>query len=316
MILTIALSPSIEKNILLDELKMGQDNKMSYHDFTLGESAIYSAYMVRLLQGEPYLLGFAGGMGGRYIKYFTDKQKIKSDLLWKEGETRSITKIVEADGRETRLLNPGFSYDEQDVKNFKLKFNSHIKDMYGVIINNHPTDNTYAKEMLEVSLRLSAEYRLKTIISLSGSELKHALLFKPYAMALTQKDICDLGIKASEEKEQINLAHEMLINDKIHMLYFLKNQCLYAVTKNKMAKVELDKEVQNEKRMKDMLTGVLGVCVSRKYEMEKTLRLMGAVIKAADFNQFPLICTRKEVNDQTNKVTLIELYNSRNGYLI
>jgi 1-phosphofructokinase len=315
MILTVALSPSIEKNISLDELNIGEDNHITYHDFIIGDSAVYSAYMIKLLQGEPYLIGFAGGISGRYIKYFTDRNKIKSDLLWKEQESRSVTTILDQTGQTTRLINHGFSYDEQDVKNFKLKFNSHIKDMYGVIINNH-VDNPYTREMLDASLKFAAKNQLKTIIALSGEELRHALHYKPYALVMTKPDLKMLNIYYEDEIAQVKALHASLINDKIHMLFYQHEGQLYAVTKNKIAKVIFEKQDAKDIRMKDMLTGVLGVCVSRKYEMEKTLRLMGAVIDVADFSQYPQVCTRKEVMTQRSKISLIELYNQRNGYIV
>lgn len=315
MILTIALSPTIEKHIKLDALNIGQDNDISYHDFMIGGCAVYSAYMIKLLQGEPYLIGFAGGIGGRYIKYFTDKYRIKSDLLWKEQETSSITTIIDQNGVKTKLLNHGFGYDYQDVKNFRLKFNSHLKDMYGVIINNHVEDpNT--REMIDDSLKLAEKHQLKTIISLTGEDLKHAMHFKPYAMVLTNEDLQTLNILFDDEIAQLEALHETLINDKIHMLFYMHASSLYAVTKNKIAKVDLQHSLPDDYRIKDMLTGVLGVCMSRKYEMEKTLRLMGAVIDVAEFDNYPQICTRNAVMKQRKKVTLVEIYNQRNGYII
>ena len=82
-----------------------------------------------------------------------------------------------------------------------------------------------------------------------------------------------------------------------------------------MAKVQVENSFKNNSRIKDMLTGVLGVCISRKYEMEKTLRLMAAVMKVADFDGYPNICTRKQVSSEVKKIVLAELYNKRNGYL-
>jgi len=316
MILTIALNPSVEKYIYLNELAVGEENPIEDYLVSLGESAIYSAYMIKLLQGEPYLLGFAGGIGGRYIKYFADKNRIKSDFLWKDQETRTLTKIIGDDGKETILSNDKFTYEAIDVKNFKLKFNSHLKDMYGVIINNFPSDNPYVKEILEACFTLSKQNQMKTILSLSGDELRHALHYRPYALILTESDLRDLNILYSDEKEQLEALHTMLLNDKIQMLYYQGDKELIAITKNKFAKVSFQKTLTNDKRMKDLLTGVLGVCVSRKYEMEKTLRLMGAVVKVTDFSLFPAVCTRKGVAEELNKVSLIELYNQRNGYLI
>ncbi len=56
MILTIALNPSVDKYIYLNKLEVGEVNEVEEYDLALGESAIYSAYMIKLLQGEPYLL--------------------------------------------------------------------------------------------------------------------------------------------------------------------------------------------------------------------------------------------------------------------
>ncbi len=188
--------------------------------------------------------------------------------------------------------------------------------MYGVIINNYPSDNPYIKEILDLCLTLSNLNHMKTILSLSGNELRHALHYRPYALIVTRSDLRDLNILYSQEKEQLEALHIMLMNDKIQMLYYQDDKELVAVTKNKIAKVVFQESLEDDKRMKDLLTGVLGVCVSRKYEMEKTLRLMGAVINVTDFKLFPAVCTRKHVAAELGKISLVELYNQRNGYLI
>ncbi|MBC7958646.1 MAG: hypothetical protein H7X94_02160, partial [Vallitaleaceae bacterium] len=90
MILITTLNLFVHKTAVVDGLDVNGINAIQDHRMVVGDSAIYSALIIKILQGEPYVLGIAGGIGGRFIKNFMDKNRIKSDLLMKEQETRSV----------------------------------------------------------------------------------------------------------------------------------------------------------------------------------------------------------------------------------
>ena len=136
MILTVALNPVVEKTAVIDGLEIDGINQIQDYRLVLGPSAIYSAYIIKLLQGEPYVIGFAGGIGGRYIKNFMEKNRIKSDLLWKDRESRSVLRIIDSVyNTKTILVDNTFSYDEKDKKNIKHKLQLLLKDTEVVIVN-------------------------------------------------------------------------------------------------------------------------------------------------------------------------------------
>ena len=54
--------------------------------------------------------------------------------------------------------------------------------------------------------------------------------------------------------------------------------------------------------------GGLAIGVKRKYEFERTLKLMSAVRYSISEADYPLLCKRKEVDVQMNRVRVVDYY--------
>lgn len=317
MILITTLNLFVHKTAVVDGLEVNGINAIQDHRMVVGDSAIYSALIIKILQGEPYVLGIAGGIGGRFIKNFMDKNRIKSDLLMKEQETRSVLKIIDSvHMTETTFVDDTFSYDEVDMKNLKHKFMNNIKDANTVIINSNPLNDDIAHRILEEVMFLAHEHGQKTITSLTGTELRKALEQRPYAVVINEVDLKELILDEFGEMEDESYVVEALqtLANKYHVKYLVldntRNKNIYVFAKHKICCAKYGKFVKETEDLgtKDFLVGALAICISRKYEIEKMTKLLAAVRAAIKTEHFPKICLRKDVDDLYNKMKLVEIF--------
>jgi 1-phosphofructokinase len=315
LILTLALNPSIEKTAVIDGFEINDSNSIQDYRLTLGQGAIYSATIIKLLQGDPYVIGFAGGIGGRYIKNYMDKRKIKSDLIWKDCETRSILTIIDSiNATKTKLIDNTFFYDTYDFKNIKYKFHKHIKLADTIIISQSNEDSDISSKIVDELLLSSKENHSKVIVSLEGVQLRKSFNRSPYAVVINKEDLPELEEEFGEDMEEnLEIFRQMIIRNKIKYILYDDHKSLYLVAKNKIGKVNyISKHEESEQyKNKDFIVGALAVCTSRKYEMEKALRVIGATKQAVNLDNYPEICTRKEIDIIAHKMKFVEIYNHK-----
>ncbi|MCT4597029.1 MAG: PfkB family carbohydrate kinase [Vallitalea sp.] len=321
MIVTIALNPSINKLAVIDGLEVNSINNVQDYRICLGESTIYSAYTTKILQGEPYVLGFIGGIGGRYIKNFMEKSRIKSDMVFNLGESKSIYKIVDSiNGTETTLLDNGLRVDERDTKNFKHKLQNHIKDAKVMIIGGELPKGTDFS-LVEDIITLAKKNNLKIISAMKGQELRKSLSLNPYGVKVSKDTIAELKIFDSLEEDTnyiIKELYKILVNNRIHyMVYDAFDEGIYVISKSKICKVICDEciDISDGLGASDSLVGAFAVSIERKYEQEKMAKLIMATNISVKNSKHPNICSRKDIDFYYNKVKIVEIMNKKQGYI-
>jgi fructose-1-phosphate kinase PfkB-like protein len=317
VVLIVALNLFVHKTAIVDGLEINGANNIQDYRLVVGDSAVYSAYIIKLLQGEPYVLGIAGGIGGRYIKNYMDKSRIKSDLLWKETETSSELKIIDSiNMTETTFIDDNFGFDDHDMKNLKHKFQNNIKDANTVLISSKMIPDGSTNKIIEDIMLISKLNNQKIVISLSGIELRKTLELHPYAAVINSNDLTELELEDIHEEKLLLIAlRGIALTYKIKYLIYDNNQNknIYLISKNKIcsAKYGIFVKEPDDSKSKDLIAGVLAMGVARKYEPEKLIKLIAAVKGATQYSNYPRICQRKEVDDLYNKMKLVEIYNSQ-----
>ncbi len=321
MILIATLNLFVHKTAIVDGMEVDSMNTIQDQRLVVGESAIYSALMIKVLQGEPYVLGIAGGISGRFIKNFMDKNRIKSDLLWKERETRSVLKIIDSvQMTETTFVDDTFNYDELDLKNLKHKFLVKLRDANTVIINSMSLHDEMPQRILHELFLQTKEHQQKVIISLTGEELRKALAFSPYGVVIQEEDLKELLIQEfQDEVILIETLQKLALQYNIKYLVFdnKKNKNIYVFSKNKICSAKYGKFVKDmeEQGSKDLLVGALAISLSRKYEIEKITKLLAAIKGAMKWEEYPKVCARKDVDNLYHKMKLVEIYNSNSDHV-
>ncbi len=318
MIVILALNPSINKTAVVNGLEVDTDNEVIDYRITLGNSPVYTAYTIKLLQGEPHILGFIGGFGGRYIKSFLDKNRIKSDFVWINGETKSIYNIIDSvNGTHTTMLDYGTSIEKQNLKNLKYKVYNHIKDAkVGVLSGEMPYGTDF--DRIEEYIQSMNDKHTKLVIGLKGQALRKSLAYHPYAVKIDKDSIKDLDIRFNNKETMLKALYQILLDNNLHyLIYDAHNEGIYMLSKNKIILAVYNQEIEilDESYTSDAMIGGIAVGLERKYELEKLAKLAAGINYAVTKVTYPNICERKDIDYYKKKVRIIEIMSHANGWI-
>lgn len=121
MIVTITMNPAIDKTIEIDELKIGDLNRIKKVEIDAGGKGINVSKTIFELGGESLATGFLAGNAGKTIENVLNSTGIKTDFIWVEGETRTNTKVFESSGTLTELNEAGVVIPREKLEELKEK---------------------------------------------------------------------------------------------------------------------------------------------------------------------------------------------------
>ncbi|HEY7856114.1 MAG TPA: 1-phosphofructokinase family hexose kinase [Terriglobales bacterium] len=107
MICTVSLNPAIDKYLRLPRLARGRHLEVAEVITSAGGKAINVAGVLRTLGETVELVGLLGGFTGAYILQAVEREGIRAHPVAIQAITRTAFVIVEEDGTETEVVEPG-----------------------------------------------------------------------------------------------------------------------------------------------------------------------------------------------------------------
>lgn len=315
MILTVALNPSVVRNITLDEYNEGKFNLAKEDNLTIGDCGIYSAYVIKVMQGEPYVMGISGGIGGRFIKNYLDRNHIKTDFLQVHHEAKSY--IIIKNSKENNLMKI-LSHNEDITKgnfiNIKHKINHHIDKTSIIVISG--SDNHLGRILDEIH-SLSKDTK-KIIIGATGPVIKECCNKSIYGAVFLKSELKYLeidGLTDEYTSENLERIKGFQKKHKIKYLIIQGEEEIYGITKNKICKINYKKQEGDYPIVKSMILGGLAIGIRRNHTIERTMKLIGSIANGANISEYPYVISRKAIDKGLKQVKIIDVYNNKNGYL-
>ncbi|HVA64170.1 MAG TPA: hexose kinase [Terriglobales bacterium] len=121
MICAVSLNPAVDKYLRLPALRRGEHLEAEEVIASAGGKAINVAGVLRVLGEEVELLGFFGGFTGDYILREVAREGIHADPVAVPGLTRTAFVLVEADGTETEVVEPGAPVSAEAIAALRAK---------------------------------------------------------------------------------------------------------------------------------------------------------------------------------------------------
>lgn len=190
MILTITPNPSLDISYFIDNLKIGEANRVKKLIKTAGGKGINVSKVLNQLGSDVLATGFIGGANGIYIKNAMDELNINSNFTTIKGETRlSLTISHDSQITEIREAGPFISKNELDsfLDDLKNINNANVVSCSGSL----PIG--LGLEFFDLLLEIFNDK--KFIIDTSGEMLKYIVLEsknKPYAIKPNIDEIKDI----------------------------------------------------------------------------------------------------------------------------
>ena len=133
MIYTVTLNPALDYDIYMDSFQETELNFSKEVNIRAGGKGINVSKVLSNLGIESEALGFTAGFTGDFIKRDLEKQKIKTDFVELDGNTRINVKINNS-GKETEIA--GLSPDIiPEAKKLLLEKIKHLKDGDMIILS-------------------------------------------------------------------------------------------------------------------------------------------------------------------------------------
>lgn len=107
MIVTVTMNPAIDKTVEIARFQHGGLNRIQKAEYDAGGKGINVSKTIYELGGNSVAAGFLGGNTGRTIEKVLREAGISCDFVRVDGETRTNTKVFEADGTLTELNEQG-----------------------------------------------------------------------------------------------------------------------------------------------------------------------------------------------------------------
>ncbi len=188
MIYTVTLNPSIDYIVHVDELKLGELNRMKMDLKLPGGKGINVSRILEQLKSPTTALGFLGGFTGRFISECLEKEGIKNAFTLIAQDTRINIKLKSQEETEINGLGPMITDEEiQQLKNTLKK----VKTEDTVIFSGStPPDfpQNFYTELIEIIKANGAEF----VIDTTGPDLLRAIRHKPLLIKPNKEELAEL----------------------------------------------------------------------------------------------------------------------------
>jgi 1-phosphofructokinase family hexose kinase len=127
MIVTVNINPAIDRVLWIGDLSIrGTIRAKAALDCIGGKGADTSLVLSRL-GAEHLLVSFLAGEYGKLLEKMYEQNQINSQIIWKSGETRVVTVIIETEQKMmTQISQPGFMVSKDEYKQFMQVFEDSI----------------------------------------------------------------------------------------------------------------------------------------------------------------------------------------------
>ncbi len=186
MIYTLTLNPSLDRTLVIPELKVGAYNRGQATRLNLGGKGINVSRTLRELGEESVIVGYFAGYTGKILLQGLRNNNFCLEALDLQGETRSNITLIESNsGRWTKLNEFGPEVSKEKANALMNLVQSHAKkgDVW-VLSGSLPRGlqaDFYAQIIAVVKENGGAAF-----LDASGSSLAHGYQAAPYLLKINQ----------------------------------------------------------------------------------------------------------------------------------
>ncbi len=199
MIYTVTLNPSIDYIVRVPSLTLGELNKMDSDMKVPGGKGINVSRILHELGMETTALGFLGGFTGKFIFDWLEKDKVKSDFIPINDDTRINIKIKSDE--ETEINGRGPEIIESEAKKLKEQISLLTPEDTVVFSGSKPPSlpDHFYKELVEIVSRKNIPF----VIDTTGQDLMDALPYHPLLVKPNKEELSELFQATLKSKKDV-----------------------------------------------------------------------------------------------------------------
>lgn len=202
MITTVTANPAIDFTIVVENLKVGQINRVIRSRVDAGGKGINVAKNLKIFGDEVVALGFLGP-NANYIVDYLKNEDIKAEFVKIKNETRTNIKIDDISKMETTELNEDGHFVSQEEIELLKKLILKYSKMSGVLVLSGSLPQGVEKTFYRDVMREVKSDSLKVILDADKEALLYGISEKPYMIKPNVKELEDLVGKKLQTLEEI-----------------------------------------------------------------------------------------------------------------
>jgi 1-phosphofructokinase len=281
-IITVTLNPAIDKTVEINDLKVGNVNRISSVRVDAGGKGINVSKVIKSLGGESLALGILAGRNGEFINAYLDSLNIDNEFIFVEGETRTNLKVIDTFNHSNTDINePGNPVKPEDLSRAQESIFREINEK-SILILSGSVPEGIPKNIYGSWIITAKQLGAKTILDADGELLKEGLKAGPY---LVKPNIHELEkfydkklnsmnevIKAASELFEFGIEKIVVSLGEDGGLFMDKNNVIHAKG--------LSVPVKSTVGAGDSMVAALAVALEREYSLEETVVLATATSAA------------------------------------
>ncbi|MGG5315991.1 1-phosphofructokinase [Enterococcus sp. AZ072] len=188
MIYTVTLNPSIDYIVHVDQLAIGDINRMKSDLKLPGGKGINVSRILKRIDTSSTALGFVGGFTGHFIKEWLKKEEIRTDFTAVKDDTRINIKLKAAEETEINGLGPNISQEE--MSGLKQKLADVSANDVVILSGSKPASvpTGFYQTLIEIIRDKEATF----VIDTTGEDLMDALSKKPLLVKPNNHELAEL----------------------------------------------------------------------------------------------------------------------------
>ncbi|MED1467882.1 1-phosphofructokinase [Bacillus salipaludis] len=188
MIYTLTLNPSVDYIVQLESIQLGELNRTTRETKFPGGKGINVSRVLSQLGLTSRALGFNGGFTGRYIEEYLQNEKIETDFIKVNEDTRINIKLKTGDETEINANGPRIS--EENFRELKEKINHLTEEDLLVLAGSIPS--TMPVTTYEELVKICKESKAEFVVDAEGDLLKKVLPYHPFLIKPNHHELGDL----------------------------------------------------------------------------------------------------------------------------
>jgi 1-phosphofructokinase family hexose kinase len=203
MIVTVTLSPAIDKIYWVDRLKIGEVTQEEFvtrarrSTTSAGGKGVNVSIMLARLGVENVAMGLVGGHTGHVVVRELRDENVTTNFVWAHEETRTNVTILEKDREHIpiKVNEPGIRVSEAEMDRFLRRYRRIVHRASWVVLGGSLPDGASLDIYRDLSM-IAEEEGAKVVISAGGEPLTRALSACPY---LVKPDVrTELALEGTE----------------------------------------------------------------------------------------------------------------------
>lgn len=179
MILSVTLNPSVDHALFLDELKLGDTNRVRRTERDAGGKGVNLSRVVAELGSKTLATGFLGGGPGDYVRGVLDRQHVSHCFIQVKEDTR-INFSVEDDSENppTTFNERGPNISAEDLDALEAKIVELLPDVHWVCLGGSLPPGV-PPDIFGRLTSLAHRHGAKVALDADGEPLQHGLAAGP-----------------------------------------------------------------------------------------------------------------------------------------